>query len=390
MLIGCYKKRDKKHSSGQVVPFMILVVAVLILAIAGTMIIGETGFIRLRMANIADAAMISGASAFCRGLNQIRMSHTRMLLNYIQLQTAMLAVGIFPTKWQGYAAATGWGLIGIEQNMALLNQAKDVAKNMAKDLRTSVYDGTFGGALIDEPKPFIWFAGNAGYPEYPGLPVDTCDPANVTAENYLGEISRGGSGWSPRDPIIFINYDKYLKRDSHFTCEYRKLKRKEFPYDTMLGSEPWYKQDHFSYIFNKKLGHDGVDGFLAYPGVISIVDPPRLDTDASRQGNEFDSYVRAQLSSFPSDVSVDPQFMLIFFLYCAKLDPCVPAPGFIPHPYAWIRRVSFGSQNWGLNIQKKVPFTSLPFYGRDVDLEHNTKVRIRGSVWSGYDFQLQN
>lgn len=312
---------------------MVLVIVVIILAIAATMLIGEATFQRVRLANIADGALITVASKFCQGLNQIKAIHTRMFLNYIQLQTTLLTSGncgmAFCTKLDGYARTLGYNLMGIQSNYSLYKQAQEVAKNATKNLRSSLYDVSFGGALVDEPKPF--------------------EP---------DEVLPGGG----------LNYEKYANRPSNFTTTFLAFKT--------AHKDDWFKNNQLSYSFNKS-----VAAFLNKQGVLTSGAP-----DAS-----YESYLSVTLQGIPAQVRVRPQRMVVVFLYCQPCTPGVPCcfwPGFVPHPWAWINNVDMGSGNFGMSVQKKLAFRRLPFFGRDIHLSHNNSARIKGSVWSSYDFAL--
>jgi len=344
MLTVYYKMKIKlMRNSGQVTPFMTLVIAVLLLAIAATMLIGEVGFQRIRLANVDDSALISGTSGFCRSLNQIRMLHTRMLLNYLQLQVALLMGSPWPSKNAGYAAALGWSLIGIEMNMEMKAQADTIAEDMPKNLRVGLYDSILGGALVDEPKPFL-------------------EEEEIERDPNTGRI-------------IKIDYDKYLNRDSHFTLLLRDFKKGtgDFAGNPHAGKDKWYKNNLLSYSFNKTK-----EKVLAQPGELSIGEPSM---------ENFESYLRTKLDSIPSNVSVECQMMVLIFFYCTPKGCWYP--GFIPHPCAWIRRIDMDSNNFGVEVKKSIPFRRLPFFPRDVELAHKNRIRVNGSVWTGFDFRME-
>lgn len=319
------------NQKAQIAPFAILVVVVLILAIAAVMLVGEVGFQRIRLANITDSALVSAASKFCQGLNQIRILHTRMLLNYIQMQATLLFSSPYPSKALGYRDAYLMNLYGIQSNYDLFNQANNTAEDMAKDLRVSLYETAFGGALVDEPKPFL-----------------------------ESEVTRDANS-----RVIGLDYDRYTQRDSHFTSTYRSFKS---------GNRTnWYRNNLLSYSFNKSK-----DRVLAGPGSLSAGEP----------ASGYESHLRVEMGDVPEDISVRAQRMVAVFFYCAPHKGCW-VPGFVIHPWAWINRIDIGSDSFGLNVQKHLTFSRLPFFPREVDLNQRSRVRIRGSVWSGYEFRLE-
>jgi hypothetical protein len=367
-----------RNKDGQIAPFMVLVMGVLILAIAATVLIGETGFVRLRMANIADSALISGASSFCRSLNSIRPLHNKMLMNYISFQTAMLVSSPYLHKANAYAVALALTALYTEQGFELFDQACDIAKAMPKELRTSVYDTTLGGALIDEPKPFLETAGDPHF--MPPLSTDTCKAENLVGWNEVGR--------DPQTKVVnYLNYPKYMQRDSRFVCQYRALK---------FGNGGWYNSGSLSYFFNKyqkQAESDTGKGEFVTPFV------PGTTENQPEQVN-FNSYLGVRLEDFPDSVDIIPMPMPIIFLYwvwcfvpcgpfCIMYIPCFIAPGFTIDPFSAIASIDFNS-NFGLTVNKRIPFHRLPFFSRSVDLEHTSRVNIRGSVWSsGYDFSIQ-
>ncbi|MCX5697926.1 MAG: hypothetical protein NTU54_08195 [Candidatus Omnitrophica bacterium] len=365
-----------RDRNGQIAPFMVLVMAVLILAIAATMIIGETGFARLRMANIGDSALISGVSAFCRGLNSIRPLHNKMLLNYISLQTALLVASPFIDKIHAYVIAAAWTALTEEQNYNLFDQACTLSDEMPKDLRASVYDTTLGGALIDEPKPFRESSEPATV-MHP-LGTDTCKKENLIGWNEVGRDAKG--------VVNYVNYPKYMQRDSRFICEYRALK---------FGNGGWYQNNSISYFFNK-----GITEARDLPGVMKIPFVPGPGPQATENAMpDYSSYFGTRLDNFPDSVDIIPMPMVVVFLYYIWAFPCPydwwgppcivgVGVGVMPVPFAWIASVNFNS-SFGLILNKRMPFTKLPFFSRTVYLQHTGRVNISGSVWSGYDFSIQ-
>ena len=336
------------NRKAQIAPFMVLVVAVLILAIAATMLIGEAGFQRIRLANIADGTLLSAASNFCQGLNQIRMIHKRMFLNYIQMQVMLLfsprancpACAPCPTfmnfcsKALGYEYAWIESLYGIQTSALLYLQARKIAGGMAKDLRVGLYEGAFGGALVDEPKPFL--------------------ESEVIYDTSSGRVTG-------------LDYTSYIKRDSHFTETWRNFKSE--------NKEGWYGNDMISYSWNK------TQEALAHPGQFNTPDP------------SYESYLKVSLQNVPRKVSVKPMPMVLIFFWC-KSGAVVCwsfIPGFVINPFAWIRKIDIGSNNFGLTLEKRLPFRRFPFFGnRDIDLRHSSRVKIRGSVWTGYEFNMEH
>ena len=336
------------NRKAQITPFMILVIVVLILAIAATMLIGEVAFQRIRLANIADSAVISVASGFCRTLNQIRIIHTRMFLNHIAMQSMLLFHWIW---WSVYCDTSGasaklqaWAACAytLHQNASLYFQARSVAGDAAKDLRSSLYDIAFGGALVDEPEPF--------------------EKSEVIYDNVTGVP-------------VGVNYTRYINRlntnQTTFVQKFRQFKN--------IEKEKWYTYSKIAYSWNKAI----VGSFI--PGKLSKLGVP---------DNSYDSYLIVNMQNVPSKVSVSTMPMVAIYLYVKWIPTifgCIPAvlPGFIFNPFAWIRKISIDNNSFGLTLTKSTPFRRLPFFSRDVLLTHKNNLRIKGSVWSGYDFRME-
>ncbi len=243
---------------GQIAPFMVLVMAVLILAIAATILIGEAGFNRVRLANTADGALITASSEFTRNLNRIRQIQKGsggLQVTYTGLQT-FLAIHVstcqcvaLPCPWYPYPTMGDsmpgvWEFIGMPLiqpmfylSMYNLNKlyksAVDIADQMPEELRGSLYDSSFGAGLIDEPRPF--FEGGDCW-------EDGLDKDGRRIPKYCGngdEVLRDEQG-----KTVEIDYKAYAARDSRFTEQYRDFKR---------SNDKWYKNDTLAYSFNKSL-----------------------------------------------------------------------------------------------------------------------------------------
>lgn len=314
------------NKKAQLAPFMVLVIAILILAISATVLIGELGFQRIRLANVADSAIISAGSSLCRSLNQIRLIHKQMFLNYFQLQAALLAKLLWPDKATAYKYASGWAAAGWLKNKELFDQAEKLAENATKDLRSSLYDTCFGSALIDEPKPFL------------------------EDEVFLDRS---------------LNYTKYLKRDSKFTSAYRDLKKN--------NPNAWFSPDVLSYSFNRSK-----DKVLKTPGQFS-----------NEPFSEFESSLRVQLQDVPGEIKVKEQKMVLTFFYKIEKPPYVMI-GFMPHLWAWIRKINIDSNSFGLNLSKNIPFTRFPFFSRNkVNLSQTSRIKLQGKIWKSYSFRMK-
>ncbi len=388
------KGRGKK---GQVAPFMVLLVAILLLAIAATTIIGEVAFSRIRLGNIADAALISASSAFCRTLNQIRqisIGGGGLLVTYVGLQAFLLAGTPWPYK--GAPLATGFFINSMLTSQRLFEQAERIAKDAPKNFRMGLYEQVFGGALIDEPKPFIEIAGNARSdpPKNPDGSYMDCeiDPTGAMPSSDCNEIQRDPTN----DKVIFINYNKYLNRDSNFTRLWRKHK-KAHPLGERTSDDPaWYWKNAYSYYFNKIKVQEGDTPPTGYVGVIGPTTPLGQTTGVLIQEGDtpptgYDAYLKMQFQNMPTSVSVSRQWMIMIYWYVNPKPPPPMLPAFVPHPWAWIRKITITPDpDFRLLAEKLSSFSKIPFFPRsNLKAEHKTRIRVRGSVWSGYEFRME-
>lgn len=404
------------NKKGQIAPFMVLIMAVLILAIAATIFIGEAGFNRLRVANVTDGALITATSAFARNLNRIRQIQKGtggLQVTYIGLQT-FLATRISicqckqpPCWYVPLLPFMGCPMFGVWENIwspmiqpmfylsmynldKLYKSAVDIADNMPEELRSSLYDSSFGGGLIDEPRPF--FEGG---------------------DCFSGEIDEAGNRipvYCPNGDEVLkdehgrtvgLNYEAYAKRDSQFAEQYREYKKS-------AGS--WYDNNTLSYSFNKSLeledtgsSEPGNKQKVKCPGQINKGYPTANCPDDSQK--EYESYLKVDLDKVPKRVKVEPLPMVLLYFWQLPITfPCyVPPyesysacycqtwPAFIPVPKGWIRNIDINTGlSYGLTVQKKMPFKLFPLLNqKSPELKQRSKVRIKGSFSSGYDFKLE-
>ncbi len=356
---------------------MIVIAGVIILAIAATMLLGEVGFARVRMANVADGALLSAASGFCRSLNQIKkislgagglMTHYVALQAYllIRISTCWMCTIVAPTclkltpimygwQWFGQPLITPFFIQSMLETHELKEQADKLAENAAEGLRKGLFNSVLGGALIDEQKPFL-----------------------------AGEVTK-----DLRGRIVRLDYDSYIDRDSHLDTQF----------DSIRASLK--NADSASYVWNKlywKEKYRDTSGNLVAvrntPGVIEVGGCGSCSSD------QWGSYLIENLQGVPHNVDNQYQFMpLIYFFhkpivtplptppYCACM--CIPFPMIIPDPWAWIKKISIDSTSFGINLVKRLDFRDLMFFRRQQVISHTNRVRIRGSVWSGFDFNLE-
>ncbi|MDI6758581.1 MAG: hypothetical protein QMD94_02765 [Candidatus Omnitrophota bacterium] len=311
---------------------MILVIGVLLLAVTATMLIGEAGFSRLRLVNVADSALVSSASSFCRDINSIRFIKKKMHLRYVELQAKTLFTP-YVTWWDGlkdlYSVNNLFGILG---SYRLYKQAKDSADNAVKDLRKSLYRSCLGTDLIDEPKLYL--------------------PSEVIWNDE-----------QKKDRIIDLDLDAYSKRDSHFQKLYRDL----------TNSDTWQGNDLISYSFNKTKKE-----VINFSGIFTFGEP-------DNNNNKYESYLKVEVN-VPVKVKIKVKPRFIFFLWWGK---GYPLPGFGIHPCAEIDiKVKNGNAGISLSVEKKSSFKNVPFFGREIVLKHENKARITGGGSRIFDFKV--
>jgi len=329
---------------------MIVITAILVLAIAATMLIGEMGWQRVRLMNTVDGALMTAASKFCRAMNTLKPIHKVMFMNTISAQIALLAKGAYPDIASGYLGAYSLSGMTIYQNHALYNQANKVINAASKEMRTGLYDTIFG-ALADEPKPYYEYADQ---------------------NNEDNEIKRDPA----TGKIIWINEEHYAERESNFTERYRELK--------VADKKNWYKRDSISYCWDKR----------KKPGV-TMLNPGRFTLggeDPAAAG--YDNFLTVGTSGIPDKIEVKTQKWAYIFFFCQPC--CLPTgccfwPGFVYNPWAWIKGVTLDSDEFGVNARKSMPFEKMPFFGRkDIVLEQKSRVKVKGNIWwTGFSFSMK-
>lgn len=330
------------NKKAQIAPFVVIMTVVLLLAIVATAIIGESAFTRVRLASIVDGALLSGASQFCQGLNQLRILNKQLFMSWITLQVQLL----YKSPWNiaaAYATILAQNLINMD---TFKRGVEPIIDDMPKNLRARFYDFSLGGGLVDEAEPML-----------------------------QSDLILDSSG-----AVKGLNYTSYMARlateGSRFTRAMRDFK---------LNNGGWYKSDILSYSFNKTLTQDDwvwdnatQEYQISNPGVVSLSPP---DTQA------FESYVTVQLSGVPNnyDIKVKPKRQFLFFLWSCGPYVC---PGFGTLEYGGIKSIDFGSKTFSLTVKKRVPFLNFPFFPRSVEISNTGRVKITGTVGSGYEPKL--
>ncbi len=386
-----------RNTSGQISPFLILVIGVLVLAIGATAMIGEAAFTRIRLANTADGAVVSGAAGLCRTLNQIRLISLGgggMLVNHVALQAHLLLKrSICPCngatwlawRYYGEPLTSGFVINSLLSAYNLNKEAERLGDNAPRDLRISLYESAFGTGIVDEPKPFLDTGGKTvhrtnprtGQLEAYGDWFDADDEVLNTLDEYR-KAQRDGYA---NAKVEGLNYERYVQRKSNFTLSMLAYKK---------ANQSWWRTDQLSYAYHKskdRIKSANNRENAACKGVVTTTDPGAVRVC----GQDPEAYFSTEFLNVPTKVDVDAQPMVLFYLWI-KIIPtypngcyCIPLPGFLVNPWAWLRKVEVNHKTFGMNVSKRTPFETVPIYGRRVTQGSSAGVNIRGSVWSGFE-----
>ena len=137
-----------RRNDGQVAPFMIAIIVVLIMAIMVTVNIGKVSLTKTRTANAADAGALAGSTTHANTLNALADANTQMIADYLSMQIMFLIpFGICTAKFR-YVAYLAF--VAAQTTMFILawnnaNKGYQEAQSAAKQL-------AFMNAGIDEAK----------------------------------------------------------------------------------------------------------------------------------------------------------------------------------------------------------------------------------------------
>ncbi|MCX5712480.1 MAG: hypothetical protein NTY47_05355, partial [Candidatus Omnitrophica bacterium] len=289
-------------SKAQVAPFLVLLIAVLLLAIVATMLIGEAAYNKIRLSNVTDGALISSASSYCRGLNQLKQIKRQLELNWLTMQAYLLSVDKAPCASCGQAGILKmWSykpepltdpqfLTMLDTSRKGFDQADAIVKEMTKDLRSGLYDGIISGSLTDEPKPFL------------------------ESEVYRDDAQ--GTQTKVPHKVMGFNFDAYAKRESRSTLILRAFKTSNY--------DGWFLNNTLTYYYSKSKDKvlELIDAFgnpvnpLAY---IKNSIPPAVFPNADGTGTE--AYLTMSMHGVPTSVSVEPRRMPLFYIVGKCVSP---------------------------------------------------------------------
>jgi len=325
----------RMNKRSQVLPFMVLIMIVLILAIAASYVIGESGFQKVRIMNVVDSAVISSTSQLARALNSVKAVNKGILMNYISTQSAALAIAGGPCSKviPKFFLIIGEGFLRFYQ---LYNGAEDILEESIKSARQSLYDSCLGG-LVDEPTPFL-----------------------------ESEVERDEKG-----RVISIDYKNYLKRideeGTTFEKNYLNFKRND---------KSWYKAKELTYYFNKSkkkvLEREGM-----------------LLKGATSPNYDYENYVKVNLKRAPTEAHISVQWLIVISWCELELSfGTITIPLIAPFP-AWIRSVDLDTEYVEAEVEKYISFKNFSLFPKEAKLKHTARAKIKGNIWTYYDFVLE-
>lgn len=134
---------------GQVAPFMIAIIVVLVMAIMVTTNIGKVGITKTHTANAADAGALAGSTTHSNTLNSLADTNTQMIADYLEMQVVFLIpFGICSAKFR-YVSYLAFVVAQTTQFiLAWVNADKGY-----KEAKSTAEQYAFMNSGIDEPKP---------------------------------------------------------------------------------------------------------------------------------------------------------------------------------------------------------------------------------------------
>jgi len=136
-----------RNNKGQLAPFFIIVIAILIMAIMVTANIGKVGLHRVRTANASDSAALAGASTMANGLSQIMGMSTEMFYEYVVIQAVLASCRLsYDAAWTLY-----WSFLAAQYFS--LKVAEKVGGDTCDSAEDTAAQFAFMNSGINENKP---------------------------------------------------------------------------------------------------------------------------------------------------------------------------------------------------------------------------------------------
>lgn len=142
-----FSNKKINYYRGQVAPFLIALIAIVIMTIMITVNLGKIAIFKTDASNAADAGSLAGATTFGVGLMYIGFMSDDMFEFYLATEAALASCGLFcPLAWATYGAAVA--VLASDFVIAIA-----FADNVPDDAEESAKNYAFQNAGIDEVKP---------------------------------------------------------------------------------------------------------------------------------------------------------------------------------------------------------------------------------------------
>jgi len=142
-----FSKEKINYYKGQVAPFLIALIAIVVMFIMITVNIGKIGMFKTDTSNAADAAALAGATVYGQGLMNLGFHSDRMFGFYLVIAVILVSC-LLPCKvaWIVYYASMAIAL-------ALYLLAIFMARKIPGNVRETAYSYAFQNIGIEEVKP---------------------------------------------------------------------------------------------------------------------------------------------------------------------------------------------------------------------------------------------
>lgn len=137
------------NKKGQIAPFMIAIIVVLIMAIMVTVNIGKVGLTKTNTANAADAGALAGSTMHANTLNSLADTNTSMIAEYLATEVAFLLPLSICDEWMRYVGYLAF----VAAQTAQYALAWSNADRQYKEAESAAKQFAFMNSGIDEAKP---------------------------------------------------------------------------------------------------------------------------------------------------------------------------------------------------------------------------------------------
>jgi hypothetical protein len=183
-MFGWFSYNKAHYERGQVFPFLIGLLCILVILIMITVNLGQIGIFRTDVSNAADAAALSGASVLSGALLGLGLRSDMMCGYFVVAMATIIVECLFIVT---IPAAIGTYIAFFVSQMADFLQAYGEGKMAWSNAKKTAVQYAFQNAGVDEPRPtFEEFVRNAK-----GVDPNTLGSAALI--NYYDEYTKGES-----------------------------------------------------------------------------------------------------------------------------------------------------------------------------------------------------